>query len=779
MPIRGAEQSAEYGLAALLRGVGEFGHRARAAATPAEALACFLNERLRWLAADASGSRASEIALASYHADEPSGRLLAQAWRLGPATGKMAAAELMRAPLSTVFGSPTQRGGVELPMVRLELNESIFPTSEKMAPDAVAGLFQGFATAMSEFGPAEIPAVIQTLLAALETYAWCVSADGHPDVSIFELSRSVSAIASATAAGGQPGDRDYTNTELMLGVGDLGGIQRFLYGVVASKAARMLRGRSLGLQLIADAIGNHILARFQLPITNLLYSGGGKLWLLLPAAALAELVTLAEEVDLKLNQRFASRLSFGIGCAVVTLGELSNATSRLWQRATEDLARRRRRRFSEVLRTDYELVFAPFGTDKACRVCGVLSRDLRALSRDEDDDERLACSQCRDFVKLGQRATQTQLIIRLPSTTTLQSGLFRYSPGVGADDYLLYQNDLSAGGAPPGATVMWVNGPPKSWNGPWGHTMWLAGLNRAVDKKGDPLDFDQLAESSEGINRLGILRMDVDSLGRTLREGLVDRANLARIAALSRHLSYFFGGYLSSLLSRDEYAEKLQIIYSGGDDVFIVGAWLEIPLIAERIRRDFGRFTARNPAWGISAGIDIMPASFPVAAAAERAGEAEQRAKQHRRRSGKTKDAVCFLDEVFGWEEFEVLCSLEATLADLFPRHDHGDGLPRASLRKLHAIASEARRAGDIIDQAHNGGDARLIETAVRRGKWSWQAAYSIARPGSSSRKHEKLEELYAHLEKFDWRNSTSPRPLLWLLKPAAEWVDLLNRERR
>jgi len=113
--------------------------------------------------------------------------------------------------------------------------------------------------------------------------------------------------------------------------------------------------------------------------------------------------------------------------------------------------------------------------------------------------------------------------------------------------------------------------------------MWLAGLNRAVDKKGDPLDFDQLAESSEGINRLGILRMDVDSLGRTLREGLVDRANLARIAALSRHLSYFFGGYLSSLLSRDEYAEKLQIIYSGGDDVFIVGAWLEIPLIADGI----------------------------------------------------------------------------------------------------------------------------------------------------------------------------------------------------
>jgi CRISPR-associated protein Csm1 len=564
----------------------------------------------------------------------------------------------------------------------------------------------------------------------------------------------------------------------MLAVGDLGGIQRFLYGVVASKAARMLRGRSLGLQLIADAIASRILNHFQLPITNLLYSGGGKLWLLMPAAAQAELLMLAEKIDLELNQCFASRLSFGIGCAIVTMVELSSATSQVWQRATGDLARRHKRRFSQIMRVNYEDVFEPFGADEACRVCGVLSDNLRPLSRDEDDDERRACASCRDFVKLGGCATRTEVILRLPRDALVPtSPLFRYRPEIGNEDYLLYEREPITIPAPAGTTVMWLNSAPKTWGGQCAHVIWLAGLNRAVGKKGEPLDFDELAKNSEGINRLGILRMDVDSLGRIFRQGFGERASLARIAALSRHLSYFFGGYLSSLLRRDEYAEKLQIIYSGGDDVFIVGAWSEIPLIAERIRHDFGRFTGGNPAWGISAGIDIMPASFPIAAAAKRAEEAEARAKQFQRPpAGETrrdKDAICLFDDVFDWDDFGGLRAARDRLGELFGGAH--PPLPRATLRTLHGIACEARDAGIF------GDEYRLEEAswAVRRGQWAWQAAYAIARASGPREARQKLYELYDALAKHQWNGIKATQPILRLLKPAAEWVDLLNHERQ
>ena len=80
--------------------------------------------------------------------------------------------------------------------------------------------------------------------------------------------------------------------------------------------------------------------------------------------------------------------------------------------------------------------------------------------------------------------------------------------------------------------------------------MWLAGSNRARDEEGAALDFDGLVRASEGIDRLGVLRMDVDNLGEILRTGLPDNeASFSRITNLSRSLSYFFGGHLSAVLS--------------------------------------------------------------------------------------------------------------------------------------------------------------------------------------------------------------------------------------
>jgi CRISPR-associated protein Csm1 len=199
------------------------------------------------------------------------------------------------------------------------------------------------------------------------------------------------------------------------------------------------------------------------------------------------------------------------------------------------------------------------------------------------------------------------------------------------------------------------------------------------------------------------LRMDVDSLGNIFRNGLGAPTSLPRIASLSRHLAYFFGGYLADLLSRREYQTTLQLIYSGGDDLFIVGAWSATPLIAHTIRDQFMRWVAGNPHWGISAGIEITELAFPIAAGAELAGKAEESAKNYRRATGahqrKSKDAVCFLGEVFGWkegEDFAALLKLKDSLRELFPR-DGSSGLPRATLSTLQNIARQAGDAGDVL----------------------------------------------------------------------------------
>lgn len=82
------------------------------------------------------------------------------------------------------------------------------------------------------------------------------------------------------------------------------------------------------------------------------------------------------------------------------------------------------------------------------------------------------------------------------------------------------------------------------------------------------------------------MRADVDNLGQTFVAGFAGKyATLSRTAALSRQLSIFFKYYIRSILKNGEYhidgEKKLTernatIVYSGGDDVFIVGAWNEV-----------------------------------------------------------------------------------------------------------------------------------------------------------------------------------------------------------
>ncbi|MDW8101235.1 MAG: hypothetical protein RML36_17335, partial [Anaerolineae bacterium] len=55
---------------------------------------------------------------------------------------------------------------------------------------------------------------------------------------------------------------------------------------------------------------------------------------------------------------------------------------------------------------------------------------------------------------------------------------------------------------------------------------------------------------SKGIQRLGVLRMDVDNLGKLFAEGFGENATLSRVAALSFAISLFFEGWVEVLAER-------------------------------------------------------------------------------------------------------------------------------------------------------------------------------------------------------------------------------------
>ena len=103
--------------------------------------------------------------------------------------------------------------------------------------------------------------------------------------------------------------------------------------------------------------------------------------------------------------------------------------------------------------------------------------------------------------------------------------------------------------------------------------------------------FEEFAAEADGIKRIGILRADVDNLGQAFVSGFKNDKNhnryetISRTATLSRQLSGFFKLFIRQVLENSAFSieeeergkERLAtIIYSGGDDVFIVGAWNDV-----------------------------------------------------------------------------------------------------------------------------------------------------------------------------------------------------------
>ena len=170
-------------------------------------------------------------------------------------------------------------------------------------------------------------------------------------------------------------------------------------------------------------------------------------------------------------------------------------------------------------------------------------------------------------------------------------------------------------------------------------------------KKGNVLSFEIIADASIGDKRLGILKMDVDHLGLIFTLGLEEEQNpkrksISRIAALSRSMDIFFGGYLNKICneifeqwkneSKWEHKDKVKqifyIVYSGGDDLLIIGPWSEMPKLALKIQDEFKAYTCHNPDINISAGVFLCKPKYPISLAAKAAGKELEHSKDKKRK---------------------------------------------------------------------------------------------------------------------------------------------------
>ena len=98
------------------------------------------------------------------------------------------------------------------------------------------------------------------------------------------------------------------------------------------------------------------------------------------------------------------------------------------------------------------------------------------------------------------------------------------------------------------------------------------------------------AAARKGLSVWGVLRGDVDGFGVRLR----------RLHTIEEHVQVsvlykqFFAGELEVLCSLPEFWKKVTILYSGGDDFAVYGAWDALLALARELQRLFHRFTEEN-----------------------------------------------------------------------------------------------------------------------------------------------------------------------------------------
>ncbi len=439
--------------------------------------------------------------------------------------------------------------------------------------------------------------------------------------------------------------------------GDLSGVQNFIYTISSKGALKSLKGRSFFLELYTEHTVDRILEEIGLPRCNVIFTGGGHFYVMAPNVPNSYDVVkrILEETEEYLFNAFNGTIQQHIVAVPFSKNDFKE-TSPIWMKLSEELDKLKLRKWASRMQT---LISGPEMPDNTCltencAVCGREDKPLFSLS--EDKQEIKACEFCRDQYRLG---ALIQSAVRRGSKPVICR--WKEKPpnviSIRIESYYYHFADKYSEHACSNAEVVFHL---NDWN-----------ISNFIHPRSRPLlagiylpdddacrDLEGMAENGFGMAKLSVLRMDIDRLGRIFTHCIPKaERTLTRMASLSRQFSIFFKFHINEILAKrlgyppvyrvverpDE--RRVSIVYSGGDDLFLIGHWLDVLEVSIDIHNAFCRITA-NPYITVSAGVTLGDFKTPVYRLAEYAGHAEETAKGNGRNS-----ITLFDSHVFKWDK--------------------------------------------------------------------------------------------------------------------------------
>lgn len=187
------------------------------------------------------------------------------------------------------------------------------------------------------------------------------------------------------------------------------------------------------------------------------------------------------------------------------------------------------------------------------------------------------------------------------------------------------------------------------------------------------IDFDALGDFAAhrtGTSKIGILKLDVDNLGK-----LFGSVGYDKVQKYSKVFSDFFTNTIYKSLyetqtfglvgnDKEHYKSNIYPIFTGGDDCFIIGAWDALLCFTKDLHDLFVRDTAiksirlDGKPITFSAGIVLINPAHPVRNFSELAENALSQAKS----SSKNKVSIFGLS--FSWNEYKHILETSKLIAD-------------------------------------------------------------------------------------------------------------------
>ncbi len=527
-------------------------------------------------------------------------------------------------------------------------------------------------------------------LTLLEKYGSfvAVDVDGYARTSVYDLFKTAAAIHDCLDKGEKP-------SPFLLVSADFSGIQDTVYTISSKGALKTLRARSFMLELLNEHIVYEILKASCSERHAIIYSGGGGFSLLLPNTG--DNVKAVEAYRDVLNRwaykEFSGKLFIALEAKPFKEGQLQKeAFKELRKSQANNLDKLKRQKFiNEFSFTNaagkLEGLFVPqmpeqLSVQTECQITrrddlpanemrdlesGTLMVDVPEEKRGEGKWIWASESSYRQF-GLGKKLINSKFICRRITAST-KSGCLKYPTllsTLNQFDYAYYV--VSKFPLRKSISVYQIN----SWEGNDTPILYadyvrkhdelsdsakkaeiesIGVLEGREPNKGDTATFEGLAASSCGANLIGALRMDVDNMGNLFSE----IGSLGELSTKSRMLNIFFKVYLNRICTGNlevepkatdivgkEYdkdnkhgkpGRNVSVIYAGGDDLFILGAWDETAELAFDIQRYFALFTT---GLGISGGLTLHQPKFPLYQMARKSGEAEHVAKNEIGQKNKT-----------------------------------------------------------------------------------------------------------------------------------------------